>query len=86
MRITSPFGADSWRSGDHLAICDECGFKFYRSELRRRWDNALVCRKDWEQRHPQDFVRARVDKIRVSDPRGEGADQFIASPVRAEDL
>lgn len=76
----------TYRGGDHYALCDECGFKKRRSELKRRWDNALVCREDWEPRHPQDFVRATQDKIRVSDPRSEGEDQFISTAVRPEDL
>jgi hypothetical protein len=32
---------------------------------KRRWDGLIVCPKDFEHRHPQDFVRARADKIAV---------------------
>lgn len=86
MRITSPFGADTYEAGDHWAICDVCGFKYRRSELRQRWDRALVCNKDWEPRHPQELVRAKKDRVKVADPRSEGADQFRTSPVTQEDL
>lgn len=50
-------------SGDHNAICDVCGRKFKSSELRTRWDGALVCARDFEYRHPQQRVRDKADKI-----------------------
>jgi hypothetical protein len=46
----------------HNAVCDVCGFKFKGHELRKRWDNLMCCPADWEQRHPQDFVRGIIDK------------------------
>ena len=49
--------------GDHWVICDRCGFAFRESETRLTWDNLVVCHKDWEPRHPQDFVRAEPDTI-----------------------
>ncbi len=45
-------------SGDWNAVCDSCGFQFKASQLKRRWDGFMVCSKDYETRHPQDFVRA----------------------------
>jgi hypothetical protein len=47
--------------GDWNAICDRCGFKFKASELKKTWDNLYVCEKDWELRHPQDFLKSRRD-------------------------
>ncbi len=69
--------SNSYRAGDYYVICDVCGFKIRASETRRRWDNLRVCTKDWESRHPQDFVRGRRDRQRVPDPRPEPADNFI---------
>lgn len=66
-----------YRPGDHYVICDECGFKVRASETRKRWDNYRVCTKDWEPRHPQDYVRGRRDRQRVSDPRPETVDVFL---------
>ena len=43
----------SWK-----AVCDVCGFEFYNYELHERWDKLMVCDKDFENRHPQDFLRA----------------------------
>ena len=55
--------------GDHNITCDVCSRKIKMSQARKRWDGFLVCKEDFEERHPQDFVRARQDKITVSDTR-----------------
>lgn len=69
--------SNSYSPGDYYVICDVCGFKYRASQTQRRWDNLRVCAKDWEPRHPQDFVRGRRDRQRVPDPRPEPADNFI---------
>ena len=56
-------------SGDHNITCDVCSKKIKMSEAKLRWDGFLVCKDDYEMRHPQDFVRARQDKISVSNTR-----------------
>ncbi len=48
-------------SYEYNALCDVCKFKFKASELRQRWDGLMVCKWDWESRHPQDFYRAISD-------------------------
>jgi len=73
--------------GDYYVICDVFGFKVRASDTRKRWDNARVCSKDWETRHPQDYVRGRRDRQRVADPRSEAADTFLdIGDVTADDL
>jgi hypothetical protein len=57
--------SDKFVLGEWNAICDTCGFKFKASKLRDTWDGWKVCEKCWEPRHPQDFVRGKVDKQRV---------------------
>jgi hypothetical protein len=57
--------ADYLKTGDWNAICDECGFKFKASELRKRWDGYMVCKDDFEERHPQDFLKGVPDKQNV---------------------
>lgn len=69
--------SNSYRSGDHYRICDECGFKVRASETRKRWDGMIVCHKDWEPRHPQDGVRGRRDKQAVKNARPEAPDTFL---------
>lgn len=50
--------ADYYAPGAYNAICDRCGHKFKSFQLIRDWQGLMVCAKDWEPRHPQDFVRA----------------------------
>lgn len=63
--------------GNWNAICDTCGFKFKASELRKKWDGTMVCETDFEQRHPQDFLRVRGDQPAVPWSRPEPEDVFI---------
>lgn len=79
--------ADYYKHGDWNAICDVCGFKFKASQLRRRWDGFMVCEKDWEPRHPQDFVRGTKDDQSVAFTRPEPTDTFLSpGDVKASDL
>lgn len=52
-------------SGEFNVTCDVCSKKIKAYESRQRWDGFIVCEDDWEPRQPQDFVRARQDKITV---------------------
>jgi hypothetical protein len=54
-----------YKSGDWNITCDVCSKKIKASESRKRWDGFIVCRDDYEERQPQDFVRARLDRITV---------------------
>ena len=47
------------------ALCDSCGRKFKASQLLRRWDGLMVCKEDYEVRHPQTFLRVQREKISV---------------------
>ena len=69
--------ADYYKHGDYNAICDVCGFKYMASQLRKRWDNLMVCEGDFEPRQPQDFVRGVADNMSVPWSRPENADIFI---------
>lgn len=79
--------SNDYRPGDHYVICDVCGFKLRSTETRVRWDKLRVCEKDWEPRHPQDFVRGKKDRQRVPNPRPEAPDTFInPNDVTADSL
>lgn len=69
---------DNFILGDSNAICDCCGFKFKASMLRKRWDGAMVCRDDFELRHPQDSLKARPERNNVKDARPEPSYRFLA--------
>ena len=57
------------RQGDFLRIDDRTGFTEWASNTVKEWTGAIVHRRRFEPRHPQDFLRARRDDMRISDPR-----------------
>ena len=65
-----------WEAGSWIALCDACGKKFKANDLQKRWDGLMVCLEDFEQRQPQDFVRASTDKIAVPWSRPEPSDTY----------
>lgn len=73
--------------GDSKACCDVCGFDYKQSDLRKRWDGAMVCSKDFEQRHPQDLIKARPEHNHVKDARPEPAYRFLeVGEITGDDL
>ena len=66
----------NYRSGDWWVICDVCGIKIKASKSRHRWDGFVVCDKDFEHRHSQDFIKVRQDKITVPFMRPRPEDTF----------
>lgn len=73
LKTTGSFG--------YNAICDVCGFKFKASMLSKRWDGLMVCRHDYETRHPLDFYTTRNDVHLLPWTRPEGKDVFINSAI-----
>ncbi len=68
--------------GDYNALCDTCKFKFPAKELRQRWDGLMVCKWDWEPRHPMDFFRARNDVTELPFIRSDTNDKNLTwTPV-----
>ena len=45
--------------GTWPANCDVCGFRFPSNQLKKRWDGAMTCVKDFETRHPQTLIKVR---------------------------
>jgi len=64
-------------SGQWNLCCDSCSLKIKSGIARHRWDGYIVCPTCYEPRHPQDFVRARQDKIIVPFTRPRPPDVFI---------
>lgn len=62
--------------GNWNAICDVCGLKFKGSDLKKDWRGLMVCSKDYEVRHPQDFLRVRADDPSIPWARPEAEDVF----------
>jgi hypothetical protein len=69
--------ADFYAHGENNVICDRCGSKFKASQLRKEWDNLMVCSICWEPRHPQDFVKGKADQQVPPYSRPEQSDEFI---------
>ena len=63
--------------GDYNVVCDSCGRKFKASTMRKRWDGLLVCKEDFEVKHPQLSLKVHGDKQTVPIPRPEAEDQFL---------
>lgn len=66
-----------FKSGSWNAICDVCGFKFKSHQIKKRWDGLMVCENDYEQDHPQKFLRVQSDKIAPDWVRPRPEDVFV---------
>ena len=49
--------------GNWNAICDSCGRKFKASSLMKRWDGLMVCKEDFEVKHPQLSIRIPEENV-----------------------
>jgi hypothetical protein len=69
----------AYHEGDHAVICDICGFRYRRSEMRYNWKHQLVCiSKCFETRNPQDYaIHPKGDIQSVPDPRPRTAPVFV---------
>ncbi len=78
---------NNFKPHDYNAVCDVCGFEFKASKLVKRWDGMMVCKDDFERRHPQELLRARPETARPPWTRPEGEDRFVeVGPANPEDL
>ena len=68
---------DLYVPGGYWVIDDRTGFRVRASEARKEWTGLLVDGVDeYEDRHPQDFVRARTDRQNVKNPRPPPPDVY----------
>lgn len=72
-------GNNNYKSGAWWVICDSCSQKTKSDEAKHRWDGFIVCPQCYEMRHPQDFVRSKMDKITVPFTRPRPLDVGIFS-------
>lgn len=63
--------------GDHYVIDDITGQKVPASDSQKMWNGLIVSRKNWEPRHPQDFVKARPERSIVREARPRPPKTFI---------
>lgn len=57
--------------GKWIAICDVCGFRHYSDELQKDWRGLMVCKEDFETKHPQLFIKSKIDNPSVDWVRPE---------------
>lgn len=69
-----------YKAGTWNCICDVCGFQFKSDELQKRWDGLIVCKNDFETRHPQELLRVREESNHVTYVNPEPAPEFVAGP------
>ena len=73
-------GRNYYISGQFNVICDVCSKKIKSGIAKKRWDGFIVCPNCYEQRHPQDFVKTRQDKISVPFSRPIPQEIFVVVP------
>jgi hypothetical protein len=66
----------------HKVICDICGFKYNSDEVKKRWDGMVVCKQDFEEKHPSLTYKYRHKSTEGSLPvgaliRSEPEDTFV---------
>lgn len=66
-----------FKKGSYNAICDVCGGKYKMLDLQKRWDGLIVCKKDFEQDHPQKYIRVRESGLAVPVVRDRPVDTFV---------
>ena len=57
-----------YRSGDYWTNCYICGWDFLRSELKMNYNKVLVCKADFEEKHPRD---QKWDKVKEAPFTGD---------------
>jgi len=68
--------ADYLKLGSNNVICDQCGKKFKAEHVKKQWDGIFACKKCFDFRHPQEFVRGVKDDQTVKINRPEATDVF----------
>lgn len=77
---------DVYIPGDYYLLCEVCGFKIRRSEAFKRWDGAMVCGPDYEERHPLDLIEPRADRQNVVDARNADPVFVTDNQIKPENL
>ena len=50
---------------DYWMISDLSGQKFPRSEMMKTYRGTWVHYSEWEERHPQEYIKTRADTIHI---------------------
>lgn len=66
-----------YRGGTFLRTCDRSGFVTKAPNTKQEWTQAIVERRFWEARQPQDFVRGVKDDQTVPQARPQPPPIFV---------
>jgi len=67
---------------DYWMVCDRCGGVYRRSEMRKEWTGLWVCKRGcWEPRHPQDFVKTKIDEQAVEVARPDTDSDILTTTL-----
>ena len=80
--------SDYYLHGSSNAVCDRCGFKYKRRDMRKEWTGSYACyggntNNCWEPRNAQDFVKGRFDKQTPPWVRPETTENFVADRLNS---
>lgn len=67
--------------GDYWMACDRCGRRYRKSVMKKTWNNLWVCPEDFEERHPQEYVRGVQDTITVPVSRPWGPSNLLSQSI-----
>lgn len=70
---------------EHYIRCDNTGLRVLSGDSRKQWDNQIVWKGQFDERHPQEFVRGVVDNFAVMDARPESPDSVTLATASATD-
>ena len=74
-------------TGDHYLIDDRTGFRIRASDAIKQWDGSITHKDQHEERHPQDFIRGRINRQQAENIAGVHDDTFIdVNDVTQDDL
>lgn len=67
-----------WQNGQHWVVCDRCEDVVRKRDVQKEWTGLVVCKECFEQKHEQEYVRGRPEKIAADQPlRPEPEDNYI---------
>jgi hypothetical protein len=75
---------NDYKPGSWNATCDRCGFKFKAEDLVKEWTGLMVCKQDYEPRHPSDLFRVPKEDTAVPWSRPEPTWVFLTSNLESQ--
>ena len=55
-------GGHTFKAGSNWVRCQKCGMDVRAEDARKQYDGLIVCREDYDTRHPQELVRSLKER------------------------